>query len=333
VFSPDSRLLALPDEDTLRLYSCVSGKAVHTARVPGAVFLTAAFAPDGLTLAAGDLDGKLYLWERDTGQAVRTWQGHKFAVYALAFAADGRTLVSAGQDGVIRLWDLASGRERTHLDGESGWVYSVAFSPDGRTLASGHYNGTALLWDVGPSPEGPRRTMPRGGERDALWADLTGTDAAKAYRAGWVLREGGDSAVALLRERLRPSPPVSAERLRRLIADLDSADFRTRQDASAELERLGVRTEAALREALDHPPSLEARRRLEALLQEARRRRFAFSAEEVGQRRAVAVLGHIGSQDARRLLQRLAEGDPAARQTEAARAALRRLEGRPHASP
>jgi hypothetical protein len=51
-----------------------------------------------------------------------------------------------------------------------------------------------------------------------------------------------------------------------LLADLESNEFAVRRKAVAELEKLGEQVEAALRQHLESKPPLEARRRVEALL-------------------------------------------------------------------
>jgi hypothetical protein len=56
--------------------------------------------------------------------------------------------------------------------------------------------------------------------------------------------------------------------------------------------------------------------------------RHALPTETLQAVRAVEALEHIGTPEARKLLETLATGAPEARQTRDAKAALRRLEGR-----
>ncbi|MER5381736.1 trypsin-like peptidase domain-containing protein [Streptomyces sp. NPDC002688] len=107
---------------------------------------TAAFSPDGTTVATGDMGGKIRLWASD-GTPRRTLVSRAKAVASVAFSPDGRTLASAGNDGVVRLWDPRTGDLRAALTGHNGGALSVAFSPDGHMLATGGADGTARLWD------------------------------------------------------------------------------------------------------------------------------------------------------------------------------------------
>ncbi|HWE36894.1 MAG TPA: WD40 repeat domain-containing protein [Isosphaeraceae bacterium] len=115
----------------------------HTAPI----FALAA-TPDGKTLASGDLNGVVKLWDAATGRVLANLEGHKGAVFALAFGAGGKTLASAGADRTIRLWDVATRALSKGLEGHRGDVVSVAFGPDGKALASGSDDRTIRLWDV-----------------------------------------------------------------------------------------------------------------------------------------------------------------------------------------
>src|SRR5437763_1530012 len=85
--------------------------------------------------------------------------------------------------------------------------------------------------------------------------------------------------------------------------------------------------EAALRQAITSRPSLEVRRRVEELL--ARLEGATPSAEGVRTLRAVEALEHIGTREARQVLETLAKGAPETRLTREVKAALERLAGTP----
>jgi WD40 repeat protein len=62
-----------------------------------------ALSTDGSTLAAGDVEGTIRVWQ--DGQ-LRVLSGHTAKVASLVFSSDGRSLLSASDDGTIRLWML-----------------------------------------------------------------------------------------------------------------------------------------------------------------------------------------------------------------------------------
>lgn len=108
-----------------------------------------AISPDGQTIASGNVDKTVKIWNLQTGKVIYTLSGHKKEIWAIAISPDGKTLASGSGDKTIKLWDIGSGQLINTLNGHSDWVLSVAFSPDGKTLASGSADRTIKLWDVG----------------------------------------------------------------------------------------------------------------------------------------------------------------------------------------
>lgn len=106
------------------------------------------FNRDGRTLATGNFNGTVKLWEIATGRLLRTLDGHSDVVYKGVFSPDEKILASCSRDGKIKLWDLATGNVLRTLSGHTGPVKGVTFSPDGRTIASVSNDGTLRLWDV-----------------------------------------------------------------------------------------------------------------------------------------------------------------------------------------
>jgi hypothetical protein len=240
--------------------------------------------------------------------------------HSVAFASGGR-LVLAG-DGSVGVWDWYQGRELRNLRGHCGSVNAVTVGPSGKLAASAGYDTTALVWSLGAPARAPGRAL-NDRELEALWAGLASEDGRRAHRACAGLVAAPASAVPFLAKRLRPAAPVGP-RLARLLAALDGADFAEREAASAELAGLGRQAELAVRRALAARPSLEAHRRLEAVLAKLEVR--APAADEVRVGRAMEVLESIGSAEARGVLRAMAGGAVEAWLTVDARAALARLE-------
>jgi WD40 repeat protein len=91
-----------------------------------------AFSPDGKTLASGNHDETIQLWDVKIGVVLRTLRGHTSWVRAVSFSPDGKTLASGSRDRTIKLWDVKTGKELATLKGHPEGVNAVAFSPDGR---------------------------------------------------------------------------------------------------------------------------------------------------------------------------------------------------------
>ena len=160
-FSPDGKTLASAGDDgTIILWNVKTGEPVgkllveHTdplfnTKLPVPV-LSVAFSPDGKTLASGDYDNNVILWNVEKRQLIYTLSRHSDIVRTLAFSPDGQTLASGSADRTIILWDVANGQFREQLRGHSILINSLSFSPDGGKLASGSGDATIILWDMNP---------------------------------------------------------------------------------------------------------------------------------------------------------------------------------------
>jgi hypothetical protein len=155
-----------------------------------------------------------------------------------------------------------------------------------------------------------------------LWADLGGADASRAFDALTALAAQPRQAVPWLRERVRLVPRVDNGRIARLIADLDSDRFETREQASRGLEKLAELAEPALEQARANPPSAEVRRRVQQLLD--RRERAEPTPDRLRLTRALEALERMGTPEARLLIEAVAGGAPEAGPTRDAKASLAR---------
>jgi RNA polymerase sigma factor (sigma-70 family) len=331
--SPDGKTLAAATlwSPAIAVYDVATEKQLHRFKGPpveavGLGYRGLAFSSDGKLLASRcETDGILRVWELVAGKEVLTI--HTGAITSLCFSPDNRTLaVAEGKE--VRLWELLTGTERHRFRGHERLVQAVAYSPDGKTLASGSEDTTILIWDVTGQALGKGRPvgfMP--GEGDILWDDLA-AEAPKAYRAmRRLLGAPPAETVLLLKDRLRAG--TAEARIARLLADLDADEFIIREKATTELAKLGKVAEPQLREVLLVRPSPEVRRRVERLLEQlAGVNGATMSVQQRTALRALEVLEHIGTPDARQVLEKAARGAPGDRLTQEAKRAVERLAGR-----
>jgi hypothetical protein len=269
----------------------------------------------------------LSLIETASGQEVVRLEIRRFD--HVAFTPDGRALVVADKQ-KISVWDAATGERLQQMEWpesvRDGYGYakitSLAVLPGGRA-ATGMTEGDILIWDL-EAPTWPVHKPvgePGRPKLEALWSDLAG-DARNAHRAVRTLAETPAQTVPFLGDHLRPVM-VDGQRIERLLADLDGNEFAAREAADRELTELGDRAEPMLRRALEGKPSLELRRRLQAILAGPKR----LSADSLRTLRAIAILERIDTPEARRILEKLSNG-AASRETREAKVALQRLNRR-----
>jgi RNA polymerase sigma factor (sigma-70 family) len=339
VLSADGSLLAVsasPASTVLKVFDAATGRPYRDLDRQGESIGKMTFSADGRLVAAvcclsqlvGPSKFRLTVWELATAKEVWRFDVAGWDVIP-AFSPDGSLLAAGGHEGSPGLvWDLATGREVRRLSGYGAEMTALAFGPDSRTLTTGHSDGSALVWDVSPALRRAAGTAERDpAALERAWTALAGEDATAAQAALATLSAAPEQAMAFIRGRLRPAAapriPVS-----RLVADLDSDEFRVRESAARELARLGPQAEAALRAALAGKPSPELRKQAEALLEKLEGP--VTDAETLRPLRAVAALERIG---AAAVLRELAKGDPDALLTREAKTSLARLEARTAPAP
>lgn len=221
-------------------------------------------------------DTAIRLWDVETG---KEWPGGiEFKQLVVPsnrpmfrVSPDGRTLAAVSDDGAVWLWEVATLKPRLRLDpaGPES-IHVVAFSRDGRHLVSGDPTGqTGVDWDLAAAAGDGNAQAPDEKELAALWGELKGDDAARAYRAVWRLASHPAVAVPFLKGKAKDVPAV-ADAARLAARPFDPEVVLTRRVVEA-LELAGRDATAAvtlLKELADRPafkvPAADAVKRLTA---------------------------------------------------------------------
>jgi WD40 repeat protein len=154
-FSPDGkRALSCHPDGAVRLWDLdhfEKGKETHTL-AGHAGLPTAAFAPDGRSVASGRFgDGGVYLWNAQDGKQARKL-ATPAGVYSLRFPPGGDRLVYAGTLGVdtnIHVHEVETGKELLPPVGHLAAATSVSLGPGGGVVASGGADQALRVWDLG----------------------------------------------------------------------------------------------------------------------------------------------------------------------------------------
>jgi WD40 repeat protein len=348
LFAPDGTALAFQASRgaPIVVLDTTTGKTMATVDASNThPILQGALTPDARCLALEGSDGTVAFHELATGQLRATFGvkhsaapggnvealddlgfgglvGSNRSRLGFAIAPNGKLLALSGPGGSVHLWDVLTGKELAVLKGHTGAVNALAFAPDGKTLASASDDMTALVWDVTRITRPAQSVQaPKPGDLETEWQALAEPDAAKAFAAMRAFAAVPQDAVAWLKARLRPVPPLDQKRVEALIKQLDHDQFELREEATAALYKLGEPVLPVLVKALADNPSAEARVRLEQLQAKLAP---VMRNDRLRAYRAVELLEAIGTPEARAVLQALADGAPGILVTTSAQAALKR---------
>jgi WD40 repeat protein len=143
-------LFALGHEGELQQWKLSGTNALLVRQVKSGAedVLAHAFLPERGMLVTGDRDGKIRVWDVNSGAELGNWKAHPNRVESMALSPDHTLLATASEsENEAKIWDLARRELKTILRGHKLILFSVAFSPDGRTVATASVDDTCRLWD------------------------------------------------------------------------------------------------------------------------------------------------------------------------------------------
>lgn len=224
---------------------------------------------------AGEYRYIRFAWKKPKGRGVmvqlnasnvdwlRYYAGDNTVGFAPAIQVDAKvpdewTIVTRDLWGDFRMRFTLTGIAFTAMDEVALFdhVYLGRTVEDLNTITMAHQQ-----WHMRPPVLGQSQVM-------QLWNDLGSADASVRIPATWALARSADAGLPFLREHLKQTDAAAMqERIRILIANLDSPRYAVREKAFMELEQLGTATLAAIQETLKHATkNLELHTRLTKLL-------------------------------------------------------------------
>jgi WD40 repeat protein len=127
--------ITLNDKHTIQTWNAGTGMEILPA-VKCQGNLSAAFSPDGKTMALGQANGAIYILETQTMTHQIGLNGHAGYVTRLCYSRDGKLLASTSPHGGLKVWDCRTWQMRQPFFQVPQAVHALAFFPDGKTFVT-----------------------------------------------------------------------------------------------------------------------------------------------------------------------------------------------------
>ena len=127
--APDGKTFASVSKDKMLKTWRIDGGGQENRSHGDRPLNAVAYSPDGRTIAVGDTDGHIRLYDAQKGGGLPPTMTQERGVRALVFSADGKILVSGGEDRKIHYWDIATGKEKQTTAAHDGTITALLLAP------------------------------------------------------------------------------------------------------------------------------------------------------------------------------------------------------------
>lgn len=127
---------------TLKIWNMDTGNCVHTLH--GHTSTVRCLALHDNVVVSGSRDATLRAWNIDTGEFLYVYVGHMAAVRCVCY--NGEKVVSGAYDYMVKVWNPTTQECLHTLQGHTNRVYSLQF--DGKYVVSGSLDTSIRVWDV-----------------------------------------------------------------------------------------------------------------------------------------------------------------------------------------
>jgi WD40 repeat protein len=161
-FSPDSRMIAVVENDAVKLYDAGTLRPLLTPDMgltkPSNRLL---FSPDSRLLAGADSSGHVGIWDLPARRRVTNFVANVGQTVLLSFLHDGQSLLTAGADNIVNEWNAANWQKTAHwkLKEDATHALSIISATSASGLLAVRINHNHTMEVISTSDPKSRRRM------------------------------------------------------------------------------------------------------------------------------------------------------------------------------
>ena len=145
-YSPTGHQIAAVDSARITLYE-PSGLALKTLQGHDRPIHSTDYSPDGTRLLSASEDGKVILWDTQTGLQLQSMEPSSPPAFA-RFAPDGLRVITVNEDGNAMIWNQNFNTIDHRVDEHEDQIRAVAINQSLQTLATGGDDGIVIVKDT-----------------------------------------------------------------------------------------------------------------------------------------------------------------------------------------
>jgi WD40 repeat protein/serine/threonine protein kinase len=165
-FVGETELVAISDRGVVVLIDLSQQREAVAFEGLDGVALSVASTLDRRTLAAGNEQGDIALWDLESKNLLRTLRGLRGPISNIAFSRDGSRIAAVTNEPndapTIALWNTEDGQLLQSFRGHSNAITGLALRADASMLATSSVDQTLRIWDGASDKELRSQTIPEG---------------------------------------------------------------------------------------------------------------------------------------------------------------------------
>jgi WD40 repeat protein len=105
-------------------------------------------SPDGSIISAGCNDGKILVWNIDSGECICDLDGHSDRVISLSQSADNCRIISGDSNGTMKVWNIENRSSVEKPEQHDRGVANICITTDGKNAITSGFDENIKIWDI-----------------------------------------------------------------------------------------------------------------------------------------------------------------------------------------